>query len=484
MATQEEELLQKSHQFAYIREEENKIKAELESGRKALEQAKRVAKENQEKTTVLKGSLSENMLTSTGEDEGSQLAAEKKGKDMEIGRLKTEIAGLREKLKSLEMSRTSLRKKEEQGEAVARKIRGVDSVEEELLRWKAAAERLSTMALPSLDLKALKSDKESLLKQVKAAKSSSAIHKKTLSQLLTKQTSLQSQLSQVQSSLTQVPTTQTKALFQALLSTPKLGALLPARSFHVPVSSIAQQLIAGEDRERTSGSEEVCNEEQWERCLGLEKGNLYESWEVRVGFCRLVWGLEARIVLQIEANTRGKLEEISVLPTTAEEYSLSVTQLKCSAWVASCTCYKAFSSSPTAILRYRLLSAPRSLRLRLPLTSVDLVKPSKFLASDPQSLWTGLSAYESQSPLVGLSSMALSDIAELLKYHGAFEVLVREDCPFLPPASCLGLGAFLSKPALTMVWRRDEANWVLAVRSPSAKLRTALARALLCQFSF
>lgn len=484
LATQEEELLQKSHLFAQLREERDRNKAELEAAKEDLEKRKRLFTENHEKAAILQGSLRENTTTSTGEDEETGLEAEKKAKETEISRLKAEVASLREQLKSTEMSGKKLRKMEEQRDAVSRKIRTVGNVEEELLRWKAAADRLNTAAIPSPDLKALKTEKESLVKQVKAAKSALTIHKKTLSELLSKQTSLQSQHSQAQSSLTQVAATQTKALFQAMQSTSKLGTLLPVRSFHVPVSNIAQQLIAGEDRERTSDSEEICNKEQWEMCLGLEKGTLYESWDVRVRFCKLVWGLEARIVLQIEATTREKLEKISVFPTTAEEYSLSITQLKDTAWVASCTCYKAFASSPTARLRYHLHSSPRNLLFRLPLTSVDLVKPSKSLASNPQSHWTSLSAYETQSPLIGLSSMTLSDIAELLKYHGAFDVLVRQNCPFLSPVSCLGLGAFQSKPALAMVWQREDENWTLAVRSPSSKLRTALIHALTCQFSF
>ena len=491
LAAQEEELLQKSHQFRHIRGAEEMAKAELEAVGEALEQAKRKIKENQEKAIALRGSLSDPGVTSTGEDEGSQLLAEKKSKEAAISRVKSEITALKEQVKSAERSRKGLKKKEEQGETVARRIKGAGNVEEELLKWKSAAEKLKEVTLPSIDLKALKTEKENLIKQVKAAKSALTTSKTTLSGLRTKQVALQSQHSQAQSSLTQVGTTQTKALFQALQSTPRLSTLLPARSFHVPVTpSIAEQLIASEeDRERTSGCEEVSNEKEWEKCLGLDKGTVYESWDVKVGFCRMMWGSEARIVLQIEGIDRESVSEVTAVPVTAEEYSLSVIQLKgvegkSAIWVVSCICYKAFASSPTVHLRYRLHSTPHRLLLLLPLTVVDLIKPSKLLSNDPESLWNSLKAYETKGALSDLSSLTPSDIAELLKYHGAFNVLTRQDCQFISPDGNLGLGAFQSKPALAMIWRRGEESWELAVRSPSAKLRTALVHALTCQFSF
>lgn len=251
--------------------------------------------------------------------------------------------------------------------------------------------------------------------------------------------------------------------------------------------SIAEQLITREDnRERTNIYEEISNEEEWEKCLGLEKGNLYESWDVKVGFCRMMWGSEARIVLQIAGIDRESMREVTVTPMPAEEYYLSVVELKGmeGIWVASCTCYKAFASSPTVHLGYRMYSTPRSLLLRLPLTVVDLIKPSKLLSNDPESLWNSLKAYETKGLLSDLSSLTLSDIAELLKYHGAFHVFTREDCPFLSPDSILALGAFQSKPALSLVSPKGTETYELSVRSPSSKLRSSLLHALTCQFSF
>lgn len=204
LAAQEEELLQKCQQFRYIRGVEEMGREELEAVGKAVEQAKLKMKENHEKAIALRGALADTNVTSSGEDESSPLIAEKQAKEAAISRLKSEIAVLKEGVKTVERSRKSLKKREEQGELVARKIRDIGNVEEELFKWKSAAEKLKEVTFPFIDLKSLKTEKETLLKQVKTAKSALTSFKTTLSELQTKQISLQSQYSQAQSSLTHV----------------------------------------------------------------------------------------------------------------------------------------------------------------------------------------------------------------------------------------------------------------------------------------
>ena len=483
LAEQEETLILTNHKLTDLRRESQDKNLEKDQLKTKFEEMKKMFQENKEKITALQGSIGLNMQTSTGDDEESSVISEKQTKLTEISHLKQDISQLKEKLRNFDQLRKNIRKKEEELEGLRRKMKGGGSVKGELAQCKATIERLKQSVIAVIDLNTLKSDKENLQKQVKTAKLSIDSQKNTLNSLLSHQSKLHSQEIEAKKRLFEVIFPQTKSLLQSIQSGSRLNSLLPTRSFHVPVSSIAQQVAMSMNTEESEEVQrEVGNLKEWEECLGLNGGEMYVSWDLKVRFWSVIWGLEVRMVLEVNRVGREKVEGVRIDPVPCEEVSMEITPFQgCQMnWLCRICCYKAFSESPIISLQYSLHSAKRSLFLRLPVTVVDFLQPCKSLP-DPQSVWSNLSECESRVTLTGLSAVSREDVVELLKYHGVMEVGTYQETG---EQGAVGVGVFQRKLALVRIWRKDEDCWLMAIRCASAKLRAALKQCLTCQFSF